>query len=60
MRQLTDKEHQLVMQLFVGMVANIIGFGKCTELIIESKRALGFEDKKTFQERLEELKQEKK
>ena len=60
MKKLTDKEHQLVMQMFIGKVAEIIGFDKCLELIRESKKDLGLTPTKTFQERLEEKKLENK
>ena len=45
MKKLTDKEHQLVMQMFIGKVADIIGFDKCLELIRESKKDLGLTKK---------------
>lgn len=45
MEKLTDKEHQLVMQMFIGKVAEIIGFDKCLELIRESKEDLGLINK---------------
>ena len=41
MEKLTDKQHLLVMQMFMGKVADIIGFDKCLELIRESKKELG-------------------
>ena len=41
MEKLTEKEHRLVMQMFMGKVADIIGFDKCLELIRESKEDLG-------------------
>ena len=53
MEKLTDKEHQLVMHMFIGKVAGIIGFDKCLELIRESKEDLALDHRKTFQERLE-------
>ena len=59
MRKLTDKEHKLVMQMFIGKVADIIGFDKCLELIRESKKDLGLTPTTTFQERLEEKESEK-
>ena len=46
MEKLTDKEHRLVMQMFIGKVANIIGFDKCLELLRESKEDLGLTNKK--------------
>jgi hypothetical protein len=40
MRKLTDLEHKLVMQLFMGKVVDIIGIDKVLELIKESKKAI--------------------
>ena len=40
MEKLTEKQTAQVMQLFIGKVADIIGFDKCTELIRESKKEL--------------------
>ena len=46
MEKLRVKEHRLLMQMFMGKVADIIGFDKCLELLRESKEDLGLTNKK--------------
>ena len=40
MRKLTDLEYKLVIQLFIGKVADEIGFNKTLELLREAKKAI--------------------
>ena len=40
LRILTEKEQKLLHQLFIGKVADRLGFDKTMELLVESKKAV--------------------